>query len=211
MRVEQRDSLVTSANQPPKKPFWAKPIFGLILAVIVFVGLRGYVIARMLDGYYLPSSFAVDSVGAVAILLGLQFTDLSLTRLLNRFIGDETKRRQVITKAVRLLVVVLVFGTFLLATVQLHPPKVTCSKTPADFGMNYAEHTLRTEDGLALSAWTIPANDPGRPVVVVTHGLGANKQNFLFVSEAFHKLNFNVVNFLGCRRNFAKRRGVSGL
>ncbi len=186
---------MNSEHETSKRPFWAKPLLGLIFAVFLFVGIRGYVIARLLDGYYSLGSFALDSMAAVVILFGLQFTDFALTKLLKRFVGDQTTMRQFTSKAVRLLVVVLVFGTFLLATVQMHPPKVACSKTPADFGMNYTEHTVKTADGLALSTWAIPAADLDRPVVVVTHGLGANKQNFLFVSEVFHKLNYNVVTF----------------
>lgn len=186
---------MATQSRTSKKPFSWKPILVLLAAIVSFVGMRGLVIANLLDGQYSLASFAFDALAAVLILLGLQIVDFLLTTLLRRTIGDETQRKTFATTTIRLVFVVFVFGTFLLATVQLHPPKIGCSKTPADFGMDYTEHTLTTADGVKLSAWAIPADEPDRPVVVVTHGLGANKQNFLFVTEVFHNLNFHVVTF----------------
>ena len=61
-------------------------------------------------------------------------------------------------------------------------------------GLPYSDVLLDSE-GLRLSAWYVLASKPGRPVVVLCHGLGANKQNFLPVAQTLHELDFNVVTF----------------
>jgi hypothetical protein len=64
---------------------------------------------------------------------------------------------------------------FLMTLVQSHPQKIACVAVPADFGLPSTDITLESE-GLKLSGWHIPASSPERPVVVICHGLGANKQ-----------------------------------
>ena len=179
------------------KALWRSPkkLVGLILLVLLLIGARGLLFARMLDGNYQVQSFIFDAVAALLILVVLQLIDAGLSRFLKSVIGDRTRTQKFLIGVCRFAFVVLGFGTFLLAAVQMHPAKIACAKTPKDFGLEFTEHVLTTSDGIEISAWAIPADDPERPVVVVTHGLGANKQNFMFVSEQIHQMNFNVVAF----------------
>lgn len=174
---------------------WRKPIFAISVAAFLFMGVRGYSIAKLLNGRYGWNSLFFDAGAAIVILLVLQLSDALLVGGLQRLVGDQSRLRRSAAKGIRLLVVGLFAGTFLLATIQMHPPKVGCTKTPADFGMAFSEHKIETSDGLLLSTWTIPAKTVERPVVVVAHGLGANKQNFLSVSRLVNDLDYNVVTF----------------
>ncbi len=151
--------------------------------------------AHLLEGRYLFRSLAFDVIAAIVILIVLQFIDRLVIGWLQRLIGDQNWLRKSLAKTIRLVFIVLLPGTFLLATVQMHPPKIACAKKPSEFGITFTEHTIETEDGLSLSAWILPAIEDNRPVVVMTHGLGANKQDFLVVSRMINAMNYNVVTF----------------
>ena len=151
--------------------------------------------AHLLNGRYLLSSFCLDAVAALLILIVLQTLDRLVIGGLKWLVGDQTWVRKATAKILRSVFVALFPGTFLLATVQMHPPKIGCARNPADIGISITEHTLKTDDGLSLSAWILPAIESDRPVVVMTHGLGANKQDFLVVSRMINAMNYNVVTF----------------
>ncbi|MDB4614658.1 alpha/beta fold hydrolase [bacterium] len=184
-----------SENTATKKPFYRQPIIPLACSVVVLVALRGWFVARMLGGRYAVESLLFDAVAALFMICVLHLLGNLLTASLTRMVGDKSWAQKAVVKAVRLVALVLVAGTFLLATIQMHPPKIGCTRTPADLGMAFTEHAIQTDDGLTLSAWAIEAYDTTRPVVVVTHGLGANKQNFLSVTEVVHGLGYNIVTF----------------
>ena len=189
----------STAKPESKKPFWKHPIIHMMIFAVVFIALRGWVIAGLMGGSYSVQSFVIDTFFAVMILWALQGFDFCLTTGLKRLIGEKNKVRRVTCKLVRLTFVIVICGTFLLATAQLHPPKIGCAQTPIKFGMQFSEHTLTADDGIKISAWSIPVADSElakqRPAMVVTHGLGANKQNFLHVSAMLHDLDYNVVAF----------------
>jgi len=182
-------------DQPKNQAAWKSALRMFSIAAVFFVGLRGFVISRLIGGYYSWSSFLFDAIAAVLILFVLQLLDLLLTKGLTGLIGEKSKGRKIAIKLIRLVIIVLIPGTFLLATAQMHPPKIGCLETPQSIELEFTAHTIETNDGLSLSAWTIPAKDPDRPVIVMTHGLGANKQNFLPISKLLHECNFNVVSF----------------
>ena len=186
---------MTNDSNGKKTPLWKRKALVLPACVLIFVGLRGIILARLISGRYSLSSFAVDAAAGIVLVTLLQFLDELLKEKLSSAIGANSLARRLATRAIRLPVLVLVFGTFLLATIQMHPARIGCAETPAAFGMDYEAHEVQTDDGVRISAWTIPSKDTQRPVVVVTHGLGANKQNFLHVSSLIHKLNYNVVAF----------------
>lgn len=177
------------------KSFWRSPYLRMGIVLTLLVGGRGAFIASALNGRYLFSSFVFDFFAATVILAALQFLDFHLSKGLKKIFSGEHRMASVAAHGTRLLFVVMLFGTFLLATAQMHPPKVSGVKTPEDFGVTYSEHFVETSDGIKLSVWAMPTDDPSRPVVVVTHGLGANKQNFMPVSELIRARNYHVVAF----------------
>ena len=186
----------TKNDRGTKKPrSWKGTLIRSALAVLVLVTLRGFSIAHLLVGQYRWSSLLFDFAAGTVLFGILQISDALLAGLLKRLCGETRLSSKVFVATVRLTLVVLLFGTCLLATVQMHPPKIACLKTPADFGIQFTEHSVTTSDGIKIAVWAMSVADPQRPVVVVTHGLGANKQNFMFVSQLIHKLNYHVVTF----------------
>ncbi len=93
-----------------------------------------------------------------------------------------------------LLIVILPLALTVLFGVyqSVRPQKVVTPRTPADFGLDYEDATLKTADGLALSAWYVPAKKPTDAAVLVLHGYPADKGDVLpraaFLAERYDLL-----------------------
>ncbi len=88
----------------------------------------------------------------------------------------------------------------------IRPPRSTSPRTPADYGWTYETVSLRTRDGLTLSAWFIPrdAGEDKRPVVIVLHGYPYDKGNVLGVTPFLHQhYDLLLIDF----RYFGKSEG----
>lgn len=64
--------------------------------------------------------------------------------------------------------------------------------TPAAIGLDYKDLRLRTEDGIELSAWLVPA-DPDRGLLLFFHGNAGNISHRLESIEIFHRLGLSVL------------------
>ncbi len=171
---------------------------------------RGWLLARMLEGYYPWASLAFDVVGLALVVAVFRTLDLILRVVFDRAIarwgsnqlpngqnsaGTLTRgpaRLRFAAGAARFCIVFGLAAPFLLTLAQLHPQRIGCSQTPGTLGMAYEDVSLAS-DGLQLSAWFIPSKQAAeRPVVFIAHGIGANKQNFLNVAEQVHAWGYHV-------------------
>jgi pimeloyl-ACP methyl ester carboxylesterase len=102
--------------------------------------------------------------------------------------------------SVLLFALLLVLGlSFLLVWSNTHPPRYPVRTSPAQYGLSFEEVAFSSQDGVELKGWVLPAQ--GRsggqgPAVVVCHGLGASKSDFVdlaahLVSKSFHVLLFD--------------------
>ncbi len=55
--------------------------------------------------------------------------------------------------------------------------------TPTEVGLDFEEVSFTTEDGLRISAWYVPPQEPNRVVLVLVHGQGANRSSMLPTAE----------------------------
>jgi dipeptidyl aminopeptidase/acylaminoacyl peptidase len=103
---------------------------------------------------------------------------------------------------IALVPVVLTVGFGIYQSVR--PQKIVSPRTPADFGLDYEDATLRTADGLALAAWYVPSKVPTDAAVLVLHGYPADKGDILpraaFLAE---RHNLLLLDF----RYFGKSEG----
>lgn len=159
-----------------------------LLAVIVWRGLlvlsvgtvyvtAGEMRARQAEGLYRLSSKFADFLGATVLILLVWAIVQGTAYGLQRMIPARVRGRSLIVSGAVLSLVV--FGVVPLALViaQFCPHRIGCRRTPADVGVTDYENVTLTSDGLELSAWYLPGKDE-RPVLIV-HGIGANKDNFL--------------------------------
>jgi alpha-beta hydrolase superfamily lysophospholipase len=73
------------------------------------------------------------------------------------------------------------------------PPQWPYWRAPADANIYYRDLTLTTADGLDLSAWYVPAAEPGAPTVLLTHGLLGSKGGMLRFVPWLHDAGYNVM------------------
>ncbi len=55
--------------------------------------------------------------------------------------------------------------------------------TPTEVGLDFEEVSFTTEDGLRISAWYVPSQEPNQGVLVLVHGQGANRSSMLPTAE----------------------------
>ena len=64
---------------------------------------------------------------------------------------------------------------------------------PADLGLSCEERTIRTDDGLLLSTWIIPADPPIKGTIIYLHGVGDCKIDGLRAAALFHAKRYTTV------------------
>lgn len=76
----------------------------------------------------------------------------------------------------------------------MYSPERRLIATPHEIGGNYEAITFRTEDGVELSAWFVPAKK-SRGVVLFCHGNAGNISNRISYLEVFQKLGLSTLMF----------------
>jgi len=76
----------------------------------------------------------------------------------------------------------------------LYYPLREIEDTPQRVGLAYEEVTLRTEDGLRLGAWYVPATD-ARGTALFCHGNAGNISHRIETLQILHRLRLNVLIF----------------
>ena len=160
-----------------------------VFVVFSLVGARGILMGKVLAGDYLLQSWLVDSLGFLLLLVFFRGVDFGVQWLLGRWMPGNGWKRTALGLGVRVGVVVFFFLPPLMVLLQLHPQKVSSSGDPASLGMDFEEVRLES-GGVGLAGWYIPGSQPEGPVVLVAHGIGANRQNFLPPVRMLHGLGF---------------------
>lgn len=82
----------------------------------------------------------------------------------------------------------------------IHPTRVKLTATPADFGFPYEDASFRTEDGLRLKGWYIPAAVSTDKAILLLHGHKSNRQGLLndgivgMLHDRYNVLTFDMRN-----------------
>lgn len=75
----------------------------------------------------------------------------------------------------------------------LRPEREVLTETPADYGLEYEEVALTTEDGLTLRGWFLPGTNGA--AIILQHGYGASRQGMLPEAAMLHKHGYSVLLF----------------
>jgi dipeptidyl aminopeptidase/acylaminoacyl peptidase len=73
------------------------------------------------------------------------------------------------------------------------PPQYPQWRDPADAYLYHRDVTLTTADGVDLAAWFVPVSQPGRPSVLLCHGLLDSKWSMLRLIPWLHEAGYNVL------------------
>jgi len=95
----------------------------------------------------------------------------------------------------RIALTSVVFLTLFLSTVLTHRFKIADGHDPESvFGRAYEHVRIPTADGLILDGWFVPEKGSDR-TIVVCHGAGANKGNFIWFLGPLAGEGYNIVLF----------------
>lgn len=93
----------------------------------------------------------------------------------------------------------LVFGVAFLATVATHRCKLADGQDPMSvFGIPFDHVRFPTSDGLTLDGWFVPdqsRNHIADRTIIICHGAGANKGNFIWFLAPLAHQGYNVLFF----------------
>lgn len=95
----------------------------------------------------------------------------------------------------RAMLTVFVFVPLFLSCVTTHRCKLHDGQDPDSvYGMRFERVRIATADGLTLDGWFVPAVNGDR-TIIVCHGAGANKGNFIHYLGPLSHHGYNVVFF----------------
>ncbi len=90
----------------------------------------------------------------------------------------------------------LVFLPVSVGVVATHRCKLADGQDPMSvFNLPYEHLRIPTRDGLMLDGWFIPENKPSDRTIVICHGAGANKGNFVWFLRPLAHSGYNVLFF----------------
>ena len=94
---------------------------------------------------------------------------------------------------------IIAFGlSFMLVWSNTHPPRYPLHTSPKNYGLPFEELTFRAADGIHLKGWLIPARrgKGGQgSAVIICHGLGASKSDFVELAAYLCQRGFHVLLF----------------
>jgi fermentation-respiration switch protein FrsA (DUF1100 family) len=86
----------------------------------------------------------------------------------------------------------------------LYKPLPEVTYTPGELGLEFEEVTFRTDDGVKLTGWYVPA-DESKPTILFCHGNGGNMMHRLDSINIFNNLGLNC--FIFDYRGYGQSRG----
>lgn len=177
----------------------ARTIVGSVLVVgliAILSVVHGHFMAHSLDGNYPPSHWLIDGLSIALLLAFFRLVDGGIVWMARRRGWMEPTGKRLGVLLVRTAVGIAIFLPMGLSFVQLHPHKIATRKTPAEQFLAFEPFSVKA-DGLTLSGWYIPTknDDPTKPIVLLTHGIGANKQNFLDYVYMVYGMGYSSVIF----------------
>lgn len=162
-----------------------------VVTVAMFQHLAKLMFGRIVWSEVFLAGYFLISVGILVILLK-SFVGFA-AGLISQNVKNIFIKKSVYWIIVGLFWILIIFP-FLLETFALHRPKIGDQINPqSELGLAYENVYFKTKDNILLHGWFIPVQS--NKAVIVGHGLGANKSNFISVAQFWHNLGFNVLIF----------------
>lgn len=153
-------------------------------------------LSTMMGGQWIWSEVLFYGWFLFALFVILQILKKIVSTLLEKIIQwpSNKKIRNWIIKISYYVIMFVTMVPFFLAMTSIHRVKVGDSFNPQTMlDLKFEDIALKTKDGLTIKAWFVPTNS--NKAVIIAHGLGANKSNFIGTVGMWHQLGFNVLIF----------------
>ncbi len=94
-------------------------------------------------------------------------------------------------------ILLIIALSFVLVYVNTHPPRYPLHIPPSDYHVPYETVSFTTRDGILLRGWLVNPEHPRAktPVVIICHGVGANKSDFTELAASLSKRGYAVLLF----------------
>jgi pimeloyl-ACP methyl ester carboxylesterase len=92
-------------------------------------------------------------------------------------------------------IIIALFALFLANFVSALNPVKEYAVTPADYGMDYKEITIQTEDGLELYGWMFKPNQNSNKIMIISHDGNGNMSDMLEQVSNFISLGYYVITY----------------
>ncbi len=165
-----------------------------VVLLVATVWIRGGYLARVVGGRYPLGAMLWDSAAMAILLLLVRGFDFCLDYTLRRLIGCGSRWHRIGRVTAHLAILMVVAFPFFFITIVLHPQRVANVYTPANLRLEYQDVAFECE-GMTMSGWFVPHGNPTTPVVLVAHGLNANKSNVLNAVDLAHNLGYAALVF----------------
>jgi len=110
-------------------------------------------------------------------------------------IGSDPEIHMILKIIVLFFILVFTF-TWTLLYLNTHPARYHLKTTPKERKLAFSNISFTTNDHIQLKGWYLPTqNSPQAPTIIIAHGLGASKSDFIDLAETFINNNFNVLMF----------------
>jgi dipeptidyl aminopeptidase/acylaminoacyl peptidase len=95
------------------------------------------------------------------------------------------------------LTLVIVILPFILVYANTHPPRYPLQILPSTYRADYETVSFSSEDDITLKGWFVkPAHPASKaPVIIICHGVGANKSDFTELAVALSRRGYFVLLF----------------
>ena len=101
-----------------------------------------------------------------------------------------------IIKIAVLIIILILFFSFTLLYVNTHQPRYWRTTSPGDHDIAFEQVSFITSDEIELRGWFLrPGGDTPLPVIIIAHGLGASKSDFVGLGAYLLERRFNVLLF----------------
>ena len=103
--------------------------------------------------------------------------------------------RVLVLAVVLLAILPLAFAWSVASKVIATPQQSVSDATPGTYGLAFEEVAFKTEDGLTLRGWLVPAQGQARAAIVAAHGRGGSRRSFLDEVPGWHAAGYCVLTY----------------
>ncbi len=163
-------------------------VYAVVMTLLIWGALA--IVARIASARVIYTEIPLILWFTIAWRLAWEIWSQYVNRL------GRTSSSPLLMAAGRATLTALVFFSLFLAMVATHRCKLADGQDPlSTFDLRYEHIRIPTRDGLMLDGWFIPESPPSERTIVICHGAGANKGNFVWFLGPLAHHGYNVLFF----------------
>lgn len=168
-------------------------VVSMLISGVVLPDGVGWTVKSLRPGEVLVAVYFLTSI--TLLVIAVRFLLVRLCHWLSTRLADDNrpKLRRFLRDDLPVLLLLPIFLPYFPGLMLLHRYKIANPAMPLELlGRAYQDVSLRTDDGLTIRGWFIPAQQPSERTMLLIHGIGNNRTNALTFHEAADALRANL-------------------